>query len=144
MARRAHGRAWVVGKYALLQLPSLILVAMLLAMAVRWWDISPRVAVGVLALWVAKDILLFPLLRVAYESGGAPGGADAMVGTRGVSSGALAPTGVVRVGAELWSAELEGDGATLPSGAPVRVRAVRGLTLLVEPDSEQSAAVGPQ
>ena len=128
----------MVGKYALLQLPGFLLVALLLAGAVRWWDLSTRVALGLLALWVLKDIALFPLLRVAYEPSAGQGGAEALVDARGVASEALAPTGYVRVGAELWRAELaSGDGEALPSGAPVRVRAVRGLTLLVEPDPER-------
>jgi membrane protein implicated in regulation of membrane protease activity len=124
----------VAGKYALLQLPGFLLVALLLALAVRWWGISTWVALCLLALWVLKDVALFPLLRVAYERSGGGGGAEALVDARGVVSQTLAPTGYVRVGAELWRAELaSGNGEAIPNGAPVRVRAVRGLTLLVEP-----------
>jgi membrane protein implicated in regulation of membrane protease activity len=131
----------VVGKYALLQLPGFLLVALLLAGAVRWWGISTHVALCLLALWVLKDIALFPLLRVAYEPSGGQGGAEALVGARGVAKGPLAPTGYVLVGAEHWRAELaSGDGETIPSGAPVRVRAVRGLTLIVDPDPGEEAS----
>jgi membrane protein implicated in regulation of membrane protease activity len=138
MARSPHDRAWVVGKYALLQLPGFLLVALLLAGAICWWGISTHVALCLLALWVLKDIALFPLLRVAYERSGGGGGAEALVDARGVASETLAPAGYVRVGAELWRAELASDdGEAIPSGAPVRVRAVRGLTLIVEPDPER-------
>lgn len=137
MAEPTHGRAWVVGKYVLLQIPGFILVALLLAAAVRWWDLSYRLALGLLAVWVLMDIVLFPLLRVAYEPGGGAGGAESLVGARGVASETLASSGYVRVGPELWRAELaSSDGRVIPSGARVRVLAVRGLTLIVEPDPD--------
>jgi membrane protein implicated in regulation of membrane protease activity len=137
MDQPAHGRAWVVGKYVLLQIPGFVLVALVLAGAVRWWGLSHRLALGLLAVWVLKDIVLFPLLRIAYEPGGGGGGAESLVGARGVASETLASTGYVRVGAELWRAELaSGEGGAIPSGARVRVRAVRGLTLIVEPDPD--------
>jgi membrane protein implicated in regulation of membrane protease activity len=126
-----------VGKYVLLQIPGFILVALLLAGAVRWWGISHHLALGLLAVWVLKDIVLFPLLRVAYEPDGGGGGAESLVDARGVARETLAPTGYVRVGAELWRAELASrEEAPIPGGARVRVRAVRGLTLLVDPDPD--------
>jgi membrane protein implicated in regulation of membrane protease activity len=129
----------VVGKYALLQVPGALIVALLLAGAVRWWDLSVPLALGLFALWVLKDVALFPLLRVAYEPGGGGGGAEALVGAEGVARGPLAPTGYVRVGAELWRAELASQGEAVADGTPVRVRAVRDLTLLVEPDAGRTA-----
>ena len=41
MARSPRGGAWVVGKYVLLQLPGFLLVALLLAGAIRWWGRIP-------------------------------------------------------------------------------------------------------
>jgi membrane protein implicated in regulation of membrane protease activity len=134
MPRELHGRSWVIGKYVLLQIPGWILVGGLLALGVRWWGLSHRLALALFALWLLKDAVLFPFLRVAYEPGGG-GGADALIGARGVASQSLDPRGYVRVGAELWRAEVTDGARPIPRGGGVRVRQVRGLTLLVEPEA---------
>ncbi|MGA8907842.1 MAG: NfeD family protein, partial [Acidobacteriaceae bacterium] len=56
-------------------------------------------------------------------------GPDALVGTIGIAQEELAPRGQILVHGELWFAE-----STSPviAGQHVRVRSVRGLTLLVE------------
>ncbi len=56
-----------------------------------------------------------------------------MVGALGTARERLDPAGYVRVGAELWRAEVSREHAPVESGAVVRVRAVRNLTLYVEP-----------
>jgi membrane-bound serine protease (ClpP class) len=57
-------------------------------------------------------------------------GVEALIGTTGVARSALAPAGLVFVGGELWEATAE---APVEPGARVRVVAVDGLTLKVEP-----------
>jgi membrane-bound serine protease (ClpP class) len=58
-------------------------------------------------------------------------GAEGMVGERAEAIVALQPEGKVRLRGEIWNAR-----ATEPvaDGAPVRVKTVDGLTLVVEPD----------
>jgi membrane-bound serine protease (ClpP class) len=56
-------------------------------------------------------------------------GVDALVGTFGVAREALAPRGQILVHGELWSAEAP---EAVQVGDTVKVRAVRGLTLLVD------------
>jgi membrane-bound serine protease (ClpP class) len=58
-------------------------------------------------------------------------GAEGMVGERAEAIVALEPEGKVRLRGEIWNAR-----ATEPvaDGAPVRVKTVDGLTLVVEPD----------
>ena len=119
----------------LLQIPGWILVGGLLALGVRWWGLSLRLALALFGVWLLKDAVLFPFLRVAYEPGGGGAGADALVGARGVASQSLDPRGYVRVGAELWRAEVADGARPIPRGGGVRVRHVRGLTLVVEPEA---------
>ena len=57
-------------------------------------------------------------------------GPEALVGATGVAQEAVAPKGQILVHGELWQAE---SAAPVAAGATVRVRAVEGLTLLVEP-----------
>ena len=128
----------MVGKYALLQVPGAILVAALLGAGVRWWDLDLRVAVGLFALWLLKDVLMFPVLRVAYEDGEGRGGPGDLIGARGIANQVLAPEGYVRVGAELWRARIPSGRESVPIGGAVRVQAVEGLTLVVEPEESET------
>jgi membrane protein implicated in regulation of membrane protease activity len=56
-----------------------------------------------------------------------------MIGRRGVAEGQLAPTGYIRVSDELWKVEVIG-GRVIEKGEAVRIRGIRGLILLVEPE----------
>jgi membrane protein implicated in regulation of membrane protease activity len=129
----------VVGKYLLLQIPGMIGAALALAAAVHYWDLSPALAAGLFAAWVLKDVVMFPFVRVAYESGPADA-TETVVGARVVAREVLDPVGYVRLGSELWRAELPPDHPPAPQGAWLRVRAVRGLTLLVEPEPDDDPA----
>jgi membrane-bound serine protease (ClpP class) len=59
-------------------------------------------------------------------------GPRAMIGGVAVARTPLTPAGQVEIRGELWQAKLIGE-AALPVGAPVSVRAVEGLVLIVEP-----------
>ena len=102
--------------------------------AIRWWGLSTPLALGLFAAWFVKDLALFPVLRRAYETGEASP-AEALVGSRCIVLRTLDEEGTVRLGAELWRARVGSDDAPVHAGATVRVRAVRGLTLIVEPES---------
>jgi membrane-bound serine protease (ClpP class) len=64
-------------------------------------------------------------------------GPEALVGAVGVAQQALAPQGQVLVHGEIWQAQ---SAAPVSPGQTVRVRAVDGLTLLVEPVHERVSA----
>ena len=119
----------MVLRYLAFQIPGWAVLALVLGAAMAWWELSRTLAAAIFALFVIKDAVLFPFVRVAYEprSGG---GAEALVGQRARAEEELAPEGYVRVGAELWRAELVRGSAE--RGAALRVVAVRGLTLVVE------------
>jgi membrane-bound serine protease (ClpP class) len=59
-------------------------------------------------------------------------GAEGMVGKRAEAIGALDPEGRVRLHGEIWNAR---SSAPVPDGGEVRIAAVDGLTLVVDPDS---------
>ena len=59
-------------------------------------------------------------------------GAQAMIGATAIAATPLQPSGQVEIRGELWHARLSGP-PSLPVGAPVIVRSIDGLTLLVEP-----------
>jgi membrane-bound serine protease (ClpP class) len=57
-------------------------------------------------------------------------GVQGMIGQLGLTRSALSPSGQVVVQGEIWTAQ---SSTPIPAGEPVTVRAVDGLTLLVEP-----------
>ena len=115
-----------------LQIPGAVVAAFVLYQLVRWEQMEPRLAGVLFGLWVLKDLLMFPVTRIAYEPEGSRQGAAGLVGALGVTQDQLEPgvPGYVRVGAELWRAELQGD-APVPEGGSVRITEVRDLTLRV-------------
>jgi membrane-bound serine protease (ClpP class) len=58
-------------------------------------------------------------------------GQEALIGRTGITKTELAPTGMVQVAGELWSAKLEDRSRTVPAGEDVEVIGVEGLSLKV-------------
>ncbi len=136
MTAGSGGRA--IARYTLFQIPDLILLSLGLAAAVRWWGLPVLAAYGLVALWITKDVVMYPILRVAYEPGGSSGVFE-IHGALGVVVQPLVPSGYVRLGSELWKAELVTGSGAVSVGSAIRVVEVRGLTLVVEsvPPAEQ-------
>lgn len=88
------------------------------------------------ALITAVTLLLTrPLVRRYINGRAQPTNADRVIGMDGMVSETvdnLSGTGAVRAGGKVWSA-LSAGGETIPSGAAVRVRAIRGVKLVVTP-----------
>jgi membrane protein implicated in regulation of membrane protease activity len=125
-------RLALFARYLALQTPGIFVAGVVLALLVRAGQLTPRVAWGLFAMWVLIELAMFPVMRIAYETGPSAHGPDALVGAVGVARDELVPgeTGYVRVGAELWRA-VSDDGEPVPPGTHVRVVAVRNLTLRV-------------
>lgn len=132
VSKRPRRRLPVFARYLLLELPGWFVAALVLTVLVRHWDLSPGTALLLFGLWVAKDFALYPVLRIAYEDGPSHG-TDDLVGSVGTVRERLDPTGWVRVGSELWRAEIAAGEAPLEPGATVRVLAVEDFTLRVGP-----------
>ena len=58
-------------------------------------------------------------------------GSEALIGRTGITKTELAPTGMVQVAGELWSAKLEDRSGAVPAGEDVEVTGVDGLSLKV-------------
>lgn len=114
--------------YLLWQLPEWSLVALVLAWLTRAMDLAAWKAAGVFCAFVAKDLLLFPAMRVVFSS---PPATPQPVGARGETVEPLSPSGYIRVNGELWKAKSRA-GSHLPAGTPVVVRDAHGITLIVE------------
>lgn len=125
----------VLVKYVLLQLPAAAFLVALLIFLNRWVAIPSWLFWLIIAFWVTKDIVLFPLLKEAYK-GKQSGPGEDLLGIQGISEEPLNPRGYVRIRGELWQAELRDPDGLLEKGEAVRVIDVHGLKVIVEPEAE--------
>src|SRR5262245_10269524 len=102
-------------RYLLLEIPGWVVAAVVLALLERAGEIEPRTAALLLAVWIAKDFALYPVLRVGYTPS-PPDGSASLVGALGTAQDRLDPAGWVRVGSELWQAELAAGQAPVEPG----------------------------
>ena len=129
-------------RYTLLQVPALALFILTLILSRRWIEIPLWSFWGLVIVWLAKDVILFPFVWRAYDDRERKGG-EGMIGMQGIAQDRLAPEGYVQIRGELWRAELMGGGPPVEEGAAVKVRETRGLTLLVQPcDDEEDDPIG--
>ena len=123
----------VFGRYLLFQLPGIGIATLVLVGLVEIWDLPVNAAVVLFALWVAKDLALYPFLKVAYQTrDSGVNGPDALLGNLGVAQDDLDPEGYVKIGSELWRARAAPEAESIVSGAPVRVVQMRNLMVVVE------------
>jgi membrane-bound ClpP family serine protease len=87
----------------------------------------------IVAVWVAKDAILYPFVWRAYDSGDPTALPYPMEGAQGIAIDRIDPSGFVRIAGELWRAELWRGARRIEEGETVQVNARHGLTLLVQP-----------
>jgi len=116
-------------RYVGVQIPSWVLTAVVVWGLHHWTGLPRGWAITLLLAYIAKDFLLYPLLRRSYEEDRRTG-AEPLIGRTGIAVEELNPAGYVRVRGELWRAEAAGG--AVPAGAPVTVVSTDGMTLVVE------------
>lgn len=118
-------------RYTLLQVPGWLLLGILLWWGVRADWISITIAVWIMGLWLLKDAVLYPVCRKAFVKEPARE-TEKLIGREAETVNTLAPEGQVRIAGELWTARSK-DGGEIGNGRRIRVTAVEGLILIVEP-----------
>ena len=131
MDSRAYSSRILV-TYALHQIPGAVVFVLLVVMLRHWFEIPWWPCLGLIALWVVKDVALFPSVWRSYDAQRLEPG-HAMLGATGIVKDRLAPVGYIRVGGELWRAQVLEANSPVESGKTVCIGEVRGLTLLVKP-----------
>jgi membrane-bound ClpP family serine protease len=116
--------------YVLLQIPGIILVSALLWLAWSYEIITTEIAWAVLALWLLKDALLYPLVSPVLRRQTPATGAQALVGEKARARTDIAERGMVHVRGELWQARSR-DGSRIPANTTVVVVSAQGLRLMV-------------
>lgn len=123
----------VLFRYALLQIPGALFIILLSIILYKTSLLSTPLIVLVILIWIAKDILLYPILWRAY----APGGQNeihSMIGVTGMTTEMLSKEGYVLIRGELWHARIVDESEPIGKNEPVRVCGIEGLTLIVEPE----------
>lgn len=136
--RDPEERLWsaqVLGKYWLLQLPEVALLVIILLLLQHWFAIPTWVVWGVVALWVAKDAVLYPFVWRSFDPE-YPATAHSLDGEHGIATERLDRAGYVRVRGELWKAELARGARAVEKDERVKVQAMRGITVIVVAVSE--------
>ena len=136
--RRRMGSPAVLGKYWAIQLPLTVLVFLVLLLVEDRFGWPGWLAWMTGAVLLAKDAILYPFVWRAYDSGDPAARPYPMEGARGMALNRIDPSGLVRVGGELWRAELSNGAQGIEQGETVQVSARRGLTLLVEREEIRS------
>jgi membrane-bound serine protease (ClpP class) len=119
-------------------------VCFLLGASALWTGVAPgqesiNVAVSPIligAILVLTLIYFYGLLRALMRMRrqvAIPIPIRGLIGTAAVAQTLIAPTGIALAGGEAWSARSRGE--EIPPGTPVRVVQVKGLELIVEPQS---------
>jgi membrane protein implicated in regulation of membrane protease activity len=127
----ARNAVRTIVRYTLFQIPGLVLVGGILAFAIEIEWLGKREAVVLFALWLLKDVALYPFLRGAYDASGSASGAVRLCGHQGRAREDLDPAGYVIVAGELWRAEAIESDLPIPAGARISVEEVTGSTLRV-------------
>jgi membrane protein implicated in regulation of membrane protease activity len=133
---KRHWSRRVIIKYTLLQLPALIFLALILHLIRLWVQMPAWLIWGMVGLWVVKDVILFPFVWRSYDQDRHTD-ANTMIGLRGIVKDRLAPSGYIEVHGELWRAEVMEGEHFVESGGDVRVKGIRGLTLIVQPKESE-------
>jgi len=136
MLEKTPWKSRIFLRYLLYQIPgwslwTLLLLILQQVFVFPWWLVP-----GALAVWVFKDLVLFSYVWMAYDIHSPP--KRPIPTSRGVVVKTLSPEGYIRIEGELWRAETAERGRVILPGETVTVEEVRGLTLLVRPDSRDS------
>jgi membrane-bound ClpP family serine protease len=85
-------------------------------------------------LWILKDIIAFPFVWHSYDSK-TRDATHSMIGKQGIAQERLDPNGYVRIGNELWKAEVTNNHSYIGKGESVTVLHMDGLKLTVVSNS---------
>ena len=119
-------------RYALYQIPDMVIFVLILFVLHQWVDLSLWLYIGFVSLWMVKYVLVFTFVWPAYDTP-RPGDVKSLIGTEGIAEERLDPSGYIRVHGELWRAEVIGKTIPIEKGQTVLIERACGLTLLVNP-----------
>ena len=128
-------------RYALLQLPGITVLFVVLLLIRGTLGLPFLWMAVIMALWVAKDMILYPFVWRAYGTP-ATENKNPLAGARGVVRVPLDPAGYIQVNGELWRARVPNGRPPIQKEETVEVVEKRGVELLVTPIRKHSPQGG--
>src|SRR4030042_4257604 len=95
----------VVMRYALFQIPGLVLLILILILVRQWVDFPLWFFWSSVFIWIVKDVVLFPFVWRAYDWSRSKD-VHSLVCTEGIVEERLAPSGAIRGHGALCQAEM--------------------------------------
>lgn len=120
----------VIIRYSLLQIPSLLIVMLLIYIVNHWYRLNNVIIMIIILLWVLKDILIFPFVWKAYCHKDRDK-SKTVLNEFGTAIDTINPKGYVKIRGEIWLAELDDISIPISKGEPVEVVEINGLKLKV-------------
>ncbi len=120
----------VIVRYSLFQIPSLLIVMLLVFIVHHWYRLDNLIIMIVILLWVLKDILIFPFVWKAYCHKDRDK-SKTILNEIGTAIETINPKGYVKIRGEIWQAESDNIGIPILQGEPVEVVEINGLKLKV-------------
>lgn len=120
-------------RYLLLQIPGWVVAGLVALLIQRWFQLPDWTTPTALGIWIAKDLVLYPFLKEAYDGSTSRTPATRLVDEMGTAQQDLNPQGFVRVHGELWRAMVIGSSRIVRRGERVSIRRVERMLLLIEP-----------
>lgn len=117
-------------RYIVVQIPGWFAIGLLLIWCVTLQWLSLQLASIIMAIWIGKDAALYPLCRIAFQTGPATG-AKALIGKEAEVVTTLSPDGQVKIDGERWQAT-SADGETINAGQRIRIIDCDELKLIVQ------------
>lgn len=118
----------IIIRYSLIQLPGLAVIVGLMILIQRWVSIPLWIFLGILFLWIAKDVILFFFTWRSYDLEQR----DIIIGMTGTVLKDVNPKGRVMVYGEHWIAESTEKDKPIYKGQQVEIIDRKGLVLTVK------------
>lgn len=135
--KRVSWSSRIVLRYALFQIPSLVLLAGILWVIRQLIELPRWFFWGFMLFWVSKDAILFPFVWRAYDRR-QERSLQNMIGKIGIAKERIDPSGYIFIHGELWKAEVVEGSPPIEEGERVRVEGTRGRILLVRKENSES------
>jgi membrane protein implicated in regulation of membrane protease activity len=120
----------IVLRYTFFQLPGIFLIIVILTSLRMMFGIPLWSVWTFIALWIVKDIILFPFVWHAYDKRDT-GALGSLLGSQGRALERLSPEGYVKVRGELWRAELDDRKCPVDAGEEIEIIGLHRSTLRV-------------
>lgn len=123
-------------RYALFQLPDLLILILILLISRHFLKISESAIFVIIGFWILKDIALYPFVGRYYDPDYQKD-RFSLVGKKGTVKKPLKPKGKILIKGELWKAEVLDKDIAVNIDETVVVHEIKGLKLLVMPANSQ-------